>query len=57
MGDHRELIYRYITIRERKDPNEYFANYKEIKELDDNESDKEIKKIEEVFVKKLNSVL
>lgn len=57
MGDHRELIYRYITIRERKDTNEYFANYKEIQELDDNESDKEIKKIEEVFVKKLISVL
>ncbi|EJL29757.1 hypothetical protein PMI05_01372 [Brevibacillus sp. BC25] len=57
MGDHRELIYRYITIRERKDPNKYFANYKEIQELDDNESNKEIKKIEEVFVKKLISVL
>ncbi|PSK18184.1 hypothetical protein C7R94_13535 [Brevibacillus sp. NRRL NRS-603] len=50
IGDDCELISRYIKIRERKDPN---AILKEIHGLADNEADKEIKKIEEVFVKKL----
>lgn len=54
MGDDSQLITRYIMIRERKDSKSIL---KEIHGLGDKEADKEIKKIEEVFVKKLISVL
>ena len=54
MGDDSELIHRYIMIQERKVPN---AIHYEIHGLDEIETDIEIKKIEEVFVKKLMSVL
>ncbi|CAG7651123.1 hypothetical protein PAECIP111802_04892 [Paenibacillus allorhizosphaerae] len=52
-----ELIHRYIIIKRRKDPNEYFAIYKDIHELDDIEAGNEINRNEELFVKELASVL
>ncbi len=57
MDEDRELIIRYIMIKRRKDPNEFFSIYKEIHDLSDVDAQNELVSIEEIFTRKVMEYL